>query len=313
MSRFRALLFLLVSLGQWQASAAIYGSDNRRDIERSPRQIQELSRSVLMMIPKTALQKQGEVTILDALPLSHELSWNVCSEDPHARQLSVQPACTGFLVAPDLLVTAGHCMIWMGEVEQKNQETITTPFCADFMWLTDFQTRQGQVETRLTEDRLVGCKNVLYAHSREIAPHQFQIDAAIIRLDRPLNDRPVLKISQTPVRRGEALSMLGYPNGLPQKWTDQGFVLTMDHPHFFRTSLDAMNGNSGSPVLNQKLEVVGILVRGYPEDYRYDEARTCRVLNRCDQQGAKCSEVSPIDRPGEHVQYIDVLRRFIQK
>lgn len=298
------------------SQAAIYGIDDRIEVERSPQRIQKLAESVLMMIPKNAVLEKGDSVDLDVLPLSHTQSWNVCSENPHAAQPSIQPACTGFLIAPDLLVTAGHCMIWMDKLQETSpQSPVTTPFCTDFVWLMDYRTQNGKTQvTGLKKDKVVGCKNVIYAQSHEIFPGQFQIDAALIRLDRALTDRAPLKLARSSqLVVSESVSMIGHPSGLPQKWAARGKVLDRSESQFFRTTLDSMNGNSGSPVLNSRDEVVGILVRGYPEDYRYDDQKQCRVLNRCDSDAKKCSEESSLDRPGEHAQRIEILKPFIQQ
>ncbi len=84
--------------------------------------------------------------------------------------------------------------------------------------------------------------------------------------------------------------MIGHPFGTPKKMADQGIVLlNQSTKSTFVTNLDASEGNSGSPVFNDKNEVVGILVSGTPSaNTYYDSKNKCERVNRCDEKGNQC-------------------------
>ena len=84
--------------------------------------------------------------------------------------------------------------------------------------------------------------------------------------------------------------MIGYPLGTPAKLAKGGRVLVDDsNKQQFTTTLDAFEGNSGSPVLNNRNQVVGILVSGEPIDsFVQDEVNKCEIYNRCNENGLNC-------------------------
>ena len=86
----------------------IYGVDDRLDIFEvtNPTQL-ELSSSVCAVVYDTLLNPVGEDFKLSAFPYTSS-SLPPCIDEPF-RDQSTGAFCTAFLVADDLVVTAGHC------------------------------------------------------------------------------------------------------------------------------------------------------------------------------------------------------------
>ncbi|MES2526705.1 MAG: serine protease [Bdellovibrionota bacterium] len=273
MKSFILSLSVLLSL---PAFSAVFGVDNRISV-RPGTMGYELSRSTAVAV----LSANFEPTVAGMLRLNvDKLNEFFCPNVRFANQPSLSYACTGFLIAPDLLVTAGHCMVNTGETRNE-----TKLHCEVFSWLFDYN------ETLNTEnvsaDNHYTCKEIIYAVKDEKAPFR---DYALVRLSRPVKGRTPLKINSEMVKKNEIFSMIGHPFGQPAKYAHGARVVLNDPSReSFLTTLDAFEGNSGSPVFNAKNEVVGILVGGTPSANTLTNGR-CEILNKCSEQGMNCLE-----------------------
>lgn len=254
--------------------AAIFGADDRVSI-RPGSMGYELSRStaVALLTSNYEVREDGRLKLFtDRLD-----SW-LCRENRFADSPSLAYACSGFLVAPNLIVTAGHCMVNTG-VSRNETET----YCQAFSWLFDFH-EQSDPENFPAEN-LYRCKQVVYAVKDEGYPYR---DYALVELDRPVVGRTPLPLNSANLRRTERFSMIGHPMGMPSKLS-RNARLFLDDPEreSFITNLDAFSGNSGSAVFNSRNEVVGILIAGTPSHDTLKKGQ-CQVYNRCSEMGTSC-------------------------
>lgn len=131
---------------------------------------------------------------------------------------------TGWLVAPDVVLTNEHVLPRRGE---------------------DLPIR---VETY----------DGIMIDATEIA-RDSQMDIALVRLDRPINAEP-LRISTSPVTEDSAIFSIGHPSSLPRTWvTSVGVVASRKDPDVLFSTIPVSMGASGSPVFNLEGEVVGII------------------------------------------------------
>lgn len=272
----------LVSAEPPVARAAIFGEDNRNDLTvESP--VYQLGRATAVAVISTnrVTQPDGRLSIMTE-PLTATTGF--CADERFALQQSLSLSCSGFLIAPDLLVTAGHCQTNVDEVRNNSGG-----YCEVFSWLFDYQmSPQGELKTTdIPPERLYNCKQIIYAVADQHEPFR---DFAIVQLDRPVLDREPLKIAELPISLGDSVTMIGYPTGLPMKLTDRARVTFNDPSTMaFVTNLDALDGNSGSAVLNSKGEIAGILVSGTPSRRSWlDTTKQCERVNRCDDDGKNC-------------------------
>jgi hypothetical protein len=172
-----------------------------------------------------------------------ERYFKMCPGERFAKQ-AVLSNCTGFLVAPDLLMTAGHC------VESDFQ-------CKRFRWV--FGHKKG-VKSFPSED-VYRCEKIV---ASELTGSVFSTrDYALIKLDRVVKERTPLPVrTRGYVDKDEPLAVIGHPSGLPMKIADNARV-TSRRINFFYSNLDTFSGNSGSPVINTRTGLVeGILIQG---------------------------------------------------
>lgn len=282
-------LFLLLLLGQTlqvaQANESllsrlkvIYGEDNRVEADDyHDAAFRDLSDSVAGMIRSTSIFKDPKNPGRMIFPKrTAENFLNLCSDEKFAQQITL-PICSGFLVADDLIVTAGHCVQNVGD-------------CKRFKWGFGFK---GDT-TSLAEEDVYSCSEIV---DFQLQDSKFKLlDYAVIRLDRPVENREPLKYRQkSKAKINQKLIVIGHPMGLPLKIADSAQVSRMNlkelkkplsslikKRYYFLANLDAYGGNSGSPVFNQETrEVEGILVEG-ADDFVLDEKRGCLRSNRLD-------------------------------
>lgn len=255
----------------------IYGVDNRGEyFQVTNPKVQILARSVAAMIPKSAITRtSSNPKNMQIKSVSLVQESNVCKEERFATQ-PVPASCTGFLIAPDVLVTAGHC------AQQKID-------CDSQVWVFDFAyfSQQDNVLVRPLSN-VFSCKRIVTQTTTD------EYDYAVILLDRPATGRiPLRPRTAGSIKVGESLFMMGHPNGLPMKIASGAQVRSVSSK-FFVTNLDSYHGNSGSPVINSTTGLVeGILVRG-DEDFVKAPTRSCNVSRVCKDFECRGEDVSKI-------------------
>lgn len=245
-----SLLFITASV-----FAVIHGADDRKESSDlgTPALLAELALSSPAIIKFSSLKLEGDHYLPKGLNLK---KFGFCPEARFSDQQSVA-RCSSSLIGEDLILTAGHC------VDDDLKE-----WCQSYAVVFDFIAGQGEIP----KDSVYGCKEVLY---RKFVG-AYDEDLALIKLDRKVVNRKPIILSNDKVQKGDALTMIGYPLGIPQKIADSGKVTgPSDSKVSFRHDVDSQSCNSGGPLFNTKGEQVGVLVRGTGMDYTRSPGRTC--------------------------------------
>lgn len=252
---------LLVSSSYGNISPnVIYGSDNRELASDSKNYALRLvSKSTAAMMSNKKLKVvSGDRTYLSFVQ-SLRKTRNVCPDERFTQELSAAD-CTGFLIAPTLVATAGHCMR-------------TRTDCRGNSWVFDFNSENVTTTKKYVLNKnIYKCKEIItYAYDQDA-----NLDYSIIELDRPVTDRRALSLNlESNVRDDSSLSVIGHPSGLPTVITDNANIIDNSGTNMFSLDSDTFSLSSGSPVINTKNgRVEGILVRGQ-EDYEYDRYEGC--------------------------------------
>lgn len=252
----------------------IYGDDNRRDIyEVTLLQHRRLAKSTVALIRSHKVtSRNSQVSDIKATVYGDE--YGLCKSEPYYSQPNAA-YCSGFLVAPNIIVTAGHCVGSQNECEN-------TKFVFDYAVY-----QKDEHPNQVPSNSVYGCKKLVHS---EVASSGS--DFAVIELDRAVNDRDPLAIRQSgAVVEDDPLLVIGHPAGLPTKVAD-GAAVRKIKSAYFSANLDTYGGNSGSAVFNELTgEVEGILVRG-EVDFTYKNG--CRVSNECTDGGCRGEDVTKI-------------------
>ncbi len=328
MGRVSSFLVFIFLVGiQFNAHAIIFGTDNRVDVIRDAYKNKFLAPAIAMSFgqPYAVPQKDSDLFNLDFYPAADSFNVGLCAEEKFSKQYANWLNCTGFLVADDVMVTAGHCLMFNHNgVKPALVEDGMTSMCSDFDWLFDFTAKgNGQVSiTDYSQSQTARCAKVIYA---EITPDiiekngkivgEYGLDFSIIKLDRLFPNRQVLKFANTAVMQKQRVFAVTYPSGLPMKVAYNARVLENQFANFFTTDLDISSGSSGGPVFNLQNEVVGIVVRGSPgEDYIWDKKRECAMSYVCKELGKGDCSADVAGYPiGTHVQKIDPIVKKLRE
>lgn len=253
------ITFLLVLSGHALASRpAIYGQDNRVDTFASPSDLfQELAQKTAALVDRDNIRMRGQNAELLGPSLGE--FFKLCSNERFFHQPFVA-TCSGFLVAPDIIATAGHCF------ESKDR-------CTRYDWVFNFKVdHEKQSHVTVDASDVYRCKEII---SKGLVNNS--IDYALIRLDRAVPGIAPVKLA-TSFEVGTPLVMIGHPSGLPQKIADQAVIKSISATEF-KANLDAFQINSGSGVFNARSgELLGILVRGVV-DYKNNPQRHCTEVH----------------------------------
>lgn len=243
-----------------RSAAVVYGADDRRDVPDHPdaRLRRLATRSVVALFSARDLVEDAEGRVrVPAVTLAEAAG--VCLDETFASQ-PIGPGCSGTLVGPDLVLTAGHCVA-------------DTP-CAAMRLVFGWHTVAGGTLNPLTTADVYRCARYEVSRLDEAGR-----DYALVRLDRAVDaarEPAPIRQSNRRLAAGTAVTLIGYPSGLPAKIDDGGQVTASrvaDAFGFFAT-MDAFGGNSGSGVFDAAGRVVGVLVSGN-EDYAFDPADRC--------------------------------------
>jgi len=245
----------------------LYGRDDRSDVfQLSPGPDLDDVDSVVALFRAAGVSDNGDGTST-LRTVNFGAEHNLCAGE----RFREQPAgafCSGFLVAPDMIATAGHCV---------NSGNVT-----DVRFVFGFRMRDAT-----TAETVIGNGEIY--RGVEVVGRQLVGDGpdwALVRIDRQVTNHRIARIRRTgKVGDAQEVHVIGHPSGLPTKFAGGAAVRENGNGAFFVANLDTYGGNSGSPVFNSDThEVEGILVRG---DTDFVQQGTCQVSLVCPTTGCR--------------------------
>lgn len=269
------------------SARVIYGDDDRLDLfEVTDPTLYNLARSTAVLMYADQLKADGDKYNIISSTFKQEFS--LCSTEKFGHQYSAG-FCSGFLIADNILVTAGHCV--------RNQSG-----CDRTSFVFDYAVNDGNDPgpSSVSSSQVYSCKQLIKSFTKYDGA-----DYAVIELDKAVTDRLPLSVrTDGKIKINEPLVVVGYPSGIPMKVAG-GANVRHQASGYFVANLDTYGGNSGSAVFNADTGLVeGILVRGEGDFVVKDG---CRVSNVCENNACRGEDVTRIEYA------VSSLKRSVRK
>lgn len=260
----------------------VYGEDDRKEVTEEG-WTADYARATAVMIKKDKIV--GNKVYAPSLRQQLSKYYGISKFDANVKFLDqpVAASCTGFLIAPDILVTAGHCIETMEKAK-------------DYVWVFDYT---GNNDYSSSTGFLTIDPNDVYEVSEVIDAYNYNgkvtkasgevvsqsLDYSFLKLNRQSDRKPYRFRTGGTVNMWASMYTIGCPTGLPLKLTDNAYVVENEKDEWFKTNIDGFPGNSGGPVFDANGFIEGIHVRGsrtystieeaWKGDYIYDADCRC--------------------------------------
>ena len=271
----------------------IYGDDDRKDIyeiknsltlsSNEKEAIRKNANSVVLLLSENEITDKGDGTLIPQnVPFIRATADPRNKEKKEYKRLRGdvpfygQPQLvgewgSGFLVAPDIVATAAHCIFDVtpgtSMIKKDLEKLKKTRFIFGFQML-DQQNPEFIKKTEVYEADCV--IDYRYEYNQDFSK---QIDWALVRLKRPVKNHTIVSIrfDGKKISDNQLVHVIGHPLGLPLKYAGHAKVWNNENSSYFATNLDAFGGNSGSPVFNATTHVIeGIYVTGLEIEFEPD-------------------------------------------
>lgn len=257
MKRLLTLFSLLFCIN----SFAIYQDDNRKDLYKiSNPKIKLAASAIAYEIEKDELLGWvfNPLWNLVMKPL-HERG--VCQKERFSDQLSLRANCTGVLVSPKHLITAGNCT--------------TEHYCKNdlYYWVFDYNLKApGLFNHMHPKSNFYKCEKII----KRVYHPDTATSFALMELDKVVKGVTPLKVRQLgSMAESEKVIVLGHVQGLPLKIDDEVQVYDQNETHFLINS-DISGSSLGSAILNaESFELEGLMIYGTPSFERSID--TCKT------------------------------------
>ena len=250
----------------------IYGTDDRQEVFQltQPAELADVDSVVALFRDSDVVDNGDGTSTLRTENFGTAL--NLCSTE-RFRDQPIGAFCSGFLVAPDIIATAGHCAT-AGDVT-------TIRFVFGFR-----MANASNAVTVINNTEIYAGVAIVGRQLTAGGP-----DWALVRLDRPVSNHRIAPIRRTGrIADTQAVHVIGHPVGLPTKFAGGAAVRNNTPAAFFVANLDTYGGNSGSPVFNSNThQVEGILVRGETD---FVAQGNCQVSLVCPTTGCRGEDVT---------------------
>lgn len=233
----------------------IWGNDDRMDFYNIPdEKVKKNADCVAAIVKKDNLIDDKGISTLKVK--NYGKNFNLCDIEPFYEQpVAGGPLVTGFLVKEDVIATAAHF------AGKSNVTDLRIVFGYKM------QNNSAPVITIPNENIYKGVQIIDRVYNQ--MGKGGGSDWALVKLDRKVEGRTILRLSKKHIFCNQSVYVLGYPCGLPLKYAPGASVREI-YETYFVADLDVYSGNGGSPVFDSNThEVIGMVIHGDERDFRW--------------------------------------------
>ncbi|PKG39313.1 trypsin-like serine peptidase [Psychromonas sp. Urea-02u-13] len=181
---------------------------------------------------------------------------NVCEDVPFIKQIAIG-TCSGVLLKPNLVATAGHCVdknifskTWFFNYQNGDNLALKKGYKVQRVIFKNFELiRSGYSFERNTINRQrqkIGVGPL----PPDMHDYSNYRDIALLELEAEVEGYIAFNINFTPFFSGRKAISVGYPLGLSLKQNTNGTLKEMASPYYMTTNIETLQGNSGGPLFD---------------------------------------------------------------
>lgn len=266
----------------------VYGNDSREEMILAGPLMCRVGSATAAIFNRDVLQLNAVENRWEYSTLKNLAASGWCDDERFATQ-DAQAFCTTFLIAPDRVATAGHC------VQPPDDSFAPGLSCDQLLVVFDYRLGQdGRAPNSFPAKSVYTCEEVLAGEDSGNGP-----DWRVLKLDRAAQRDPLPLYQGKPLVAKTPVIVAGHPLGLPMKQA-KGITLASGSSTTLTTNLDAFIGNSGSPVVvrrGDRLLVAGVLIGGQADSNHANPDQACRRTIVCSDLNACNGEQASISSP----------------
>lgn len=250
-----------------KVSRGVFGDGDRKEV-KDAEGYEDFVRATAVMVSKKNIYQDEFYSWSLREILKKKFGTNKFADNVKFLDQPAIGSCTGFLIAPNILVTAGHC------IKDINQ----------YVWVFDYTYESEFIDNKKLNFKVDNIYEVQQVLASKLDDYT-KDDYAFLRLFKSSDRAPYRFRTSGKVLNNSEVNTLGCPTGLPLKFSRNAKVIDNSPDNWFKSDIDAFPGNSGGPVFDKNGFIEGILVRGavaengfddiYTGDYKYNASCDC--------------------------------------
>ncbi|MCP4325504.1 MAG: trypsin-like peptidase domain-containing protein [Alteromonadales bacterium] len=225
---------------------------------------------------------------------------DVCEDLPFIKEVAIG-TCSGVLIKPNLVATAGHCV---------DKHIFDKTWFFNYQNGDDLVLKQGYKVQHIIYRNLDLIKSGYSFERNNINRQRQQIgvgplppdmhdysnyrDIALLELDNDVEGFLTLNINFSPFFAGRKVISVGYPLGLPLKQNTNGSIKEMATPYYMTTNIETLQGNSGGPLFDLETgDLIAITVnQGFNSVFGLNKNKRCYGFKPYQGDGQDVSQLS---------------------